>query len=93
MITELEKLLKEATPGPWEVSGVAVTDRMEDLKLMCFLLNNAEKLLAVVKAAKNIRSYFFSDNFNNFVRLNYRDWMQFESTLKDLDTSPEPPQT
>lgn len=72
LIEELEKMLKEATPGPWryhddflhiDTEDEVVNTQNEnnyDGQLICLLRNNAEKLLAVVKHAQQIceESYF-----------------------------------
>lgn len=88
MIEELEKLLKEATPGPWryhddflhidtEDEKVVNTqnDNNSDGQLICLLRNNAEKLLAILKTAAPLFDY---DNV---------DLIPLKKAFKVLDSS------
>lgn len=113
MIEELEKLLKEATPGPWrpkfylippedENKDFALIDPhlirsydgdffKEDAKLICLLRNNAEKLLAVVKAARELEQKY--KEMQSHIDSPPRRFEALFIALKDLDTSSQAPKS
>lgn len=78
-IEEFEELLKNASPTPWAYSGhnlsndgwIAEFENSDDQALCAFLANNAEKFLALWKAAK--------DSFEHY------DPLLLQEALEDLE--------
>ncbi len=88
-IEELEKLIKDATPGLWvendfnishyDSGWMAEFGGKEDLLLVLFLRNNAEKFLELWKGIKTVLKEAKESGGYDV------DWIDLNSLLEDLE--------